>query len=96
MLDTTDTRIRAEEAVDDIISDLRGRCGLDQGWESIDNDTRRQLREAWIEIVVRANQQETSDKDDGCKRTVVSKPGAVIQVTEIELSPSLQKALTVK
>lgn len=37
----------AEEIVDAIVADLRGRSGLDGAFDSIDEDTRKEMLDTW-------------------------------------------------
>ena len=42
----------AEQVVDAILGDLRGRSGLDGAWDSIDGDTQDEIREEWKKLVL--------------------------------------------
>jgi hypothetical protein len=43
----------AMRAVDAIIRHVRGRRGLQQPWEELREDTREDIRQVWISLVVR-------------------------------------------
>ena len=45
-------KIQAEKIVDAIIEDFTDRRGLRQEWEQIDDETQKEIRDAWIEIVL--------------------------------------------
>jgi hypothetical protein len=46
-------RKTAEKIVDKIIDDLSDRRGLSGEWDMIDDEIRHEIRETWIEIVLR-------------------------------------------
>jgi hypothetical protein len=42
---------RARRAVDEIISDLKGRKGIGDEWEQIDEDIQKEIRDTWQDII---------------------------------------------
>ena len=42
----------AEEIVDTILKELAGREGLSHQWDSIDEETQKEIRDVWVEIVL--------------------------------------------
>ena len=44
---------KARKAVDDIVSDLTDRSGLDGGWDSIDDDIQEEIKAEWVKIILR-------------------------------------------
>jgi hypothetical protein len=46
-------RIAASKVVDGIIEDLSDRRGLRQAFESIDSEIQDEIRDSWIEIVLK-------------------------------------------
>jgi hypothetical protein len=43
-----------KEIVDDILDEMRGRKGFDAAWDDCDSDVQEEIREEWINLVVRA------------------------------------------
>lgn len=42
----------AELIVDAIIGDIQGRCGIGDCWDNIEEVTRQEIEEAWMNIVM--------------------------------------------
>jgi hypothetical protein len=53
MIATNISEKEAEKIVDKLIDDLQGRSGLGNVWDEMDDEIRRDLKDAWIEIVMK-------------------------------------------
>lgn len=46
------TRADARRAVDEIIKDLSDRAGLSGVWDGVDEETRAEIKSAWVAIIL--------------------------------------------
>ena len=42
----------AEPIVEAIIRDIKGRCGIGDEWDNIEEDTKQEIRNKWMNIVM--------------------------------------------